>query len=75
LVSEAIAPAVAVPLDDAPNAGVAHTSVAAAVPGAPIVPPTLNTSFEPAPSSKSTTAFVAASLAVVLCVTAIVCFL
>jgi len=66
-VSEAIAPAVAVPDDEAPKAGVAHVSVAAIAPEAEM----RKHSLLPAPSSWSTTAFVAASLLAVLCVTAI----
>ena len=67
LVSEAIAPAVAVPELEAPKAGVAQVSVATMAPAAEM----RKTSLLPAPSSWSTTALVAASLLAVECVTAI----
>lgn len=63
LVSLAIAPAVAMPAELAPNAGVANVSVAAAAPGEPMDDVLMRkTSLEPAASSWSTTAFVARSL-------------
>jgi hypothetical protein len=71
LVSEVIAPAVAVPELDAPNAGVAQVSVAAIAPAAEM----RKHSLLPAPSSWSTTALVAASLLAVLWVTAILSLL
>lgn len=66
-VSLVIAPAVAVPEDEAPNAGVAKVNVATAVDGVPSDDPVMrNTNLLPAPSSRSTTPFVAASCAAVL---------
>jgi hypothetical protein len=71
LVSLVMALAVAVPDADAPNAVADKLNVATAVPGAPIVPVSLNLSFPLAPIS-AVTASVAAFCAAVLCVTAIV---
>jgi len=59
LVSDVIAFAVATPLDAAPNAVALSGSVATAVPGAPMVPDSLNTRLPDAPIS-AVTASVAA---------------
>ena len=74
-VSDVIAFAVAVPLDDAANAVVLSGNVATAVPGtATVLGEMRNTRLPDAPI-KSTTAWVAAFRAATECVTAILNFL
>jgi len=73
-VSDVIALAVAVPLDDEPNAVELNDRVATAVPGEPTVPDKRNTNLPLAPIS-AVTASVAALRAAVECVTAICIFL
>jgi len=73
-VSAVIAFAVAVPLDDAPNAVALSDRVATAVPGALTVPDVRNTNLPLVPI-RAVTASVAALRAAVECVTAILFFL
>jgi hypothetical protein len=70
-VSLVMALAVAVPPDDAANAGVLNVKAAAAVPGDPTVPDKRNLSLPDAPIN-AVTASVAASRAAVAWVTAII---